>query len=202
MNRTFLLADRVVKDRLATFGPRAPRRRSAVRRGRQVRHRGPLHLVPALLAAVTLLVGLLGGTAYAFLATSGSGSGQGSVGTLTPVVVEQATVTPGLLFPGGKAGLSLEIENPNDRPLTLVGVSEVGTTVTVTPATTGCTGATAGVSVSSAVASGLSDTLKSHATSTGVTALTIPTGATMSTTSPSACQSKSFHIKVTVTVRS
>lgn len=160
----------------------------------------PLRLVPVMVAAVTLLLGLLGGTAYAYFTASGSGTGHGSVGTLQPVQVEAASVTPGFLFPGGQAGLSLTLHNPNDRTLTLVGVSEVGTVI-VTPPTTGCMGANAGVSVSSAIASGLDDSLNASTTTTGVTTLVIPTGVVMGTTSPNACQSKSFHIKVAVKVR-
>jgi len=109
---------------------------------------------------------------------------------------------PGSLFPGQMAGLSLEIKNPNDRSLTLLGVSEVGTTVSVTPATAGCTGTAAGVSVAATAATGLNLPLKASTTTTGVTTLVIPTGATMSESSPNACQSKSFHIKVSVKVRS
>lgn len=201
MKRTFLLADQVVRDRLASLRPRAPRRRSGDPE-RRVRHLGRLRLLPALVAAMTLFLGLLGGTAYALFTAGGSGTGQASVGRLLPVTVEEATVVPGALFPGGTAGLSLKIKNPNAQSLTLVGVSEVGTTVTVTPATGSCTGATAGVSVSSTVASGLSYSLNASTTTTGVTTLVIPTGAVMSTSSPNACQSKSFHIPVAVTVRS
>jgi hypothetical protein len=169
---------------------------------------GPLRLVPAAIAAVTLIVGLAGGSAYAYFSATGTGSGSGSAGSLLPVVVEQATVVPGALFPGGTAGLSLKLYNPNNRNLTLVGVKEAatGTTVTVTPATssatTSCTGTTATVSIPTTVASGLSGyTLNAKTTSTGVTSLTIATGAAMGTASANACQSKSFHIKVAVKVR-
>lgn len=160
--------------------------------------------MPLLVGALVLSCGAFAGTAYAYLSASGSGTGQASVASLQPVVVEQASLTPGALFPGQRAGLSLTLKNPNARTLTLVGVSEVGKAVTVTPATTGCTGATAGVSVAPTVASGLSFSLKASTTTTGVTTLTIPTGAAMATSSPSACQTKSFHIKVkvAVTVRS
>ena len=158
-------------------------------------------VVPLLIAALVLSCGAFAGTAYAYLSASGSGTGEASVAALQPVVVEQASVTPGALFPGERAGLSLTLKNPNDRTLTLVGVSEVGP-VTVTPSTAGCTGATAGVSVAPTVASGLSLPLKASTITTGVTTLAIPTGAAMTTSSASACQTKSFHIEVAVTVRS
>lgn len=210
MSKTALLADRVVEDRLAALGRGLAHRRSVPRperRVRFVRHLGALRLVPVAVAAVTLVVGLLGGTAYAFFTATGTGSGSGSVGSLLPVQVEQATVVPGTLFPGQKAGLSLKLYNPNDRSLTLVGVSEAGTgtTVTVTPPTASlsCTGTNATVSIPTTVANGLTGyTLNAKTTATGVTSLTIATGAAMGTASPNACQSKSFHIKVSVKVRS
>lgn len=209
MAKTPFWADKVQRDRAAAVDTRAYEHAGRVRGGNgetaalqaSVRT-GALRLVPSLVAALTLALGVLGGTAYAYFSSTGTGSGQASVGKLAPVIVEQASTTPGSLFPGGKAGLSLRVKNPNDRSLTLVGVAEVGTTVTVTPATASCTGTSAGVSVSGAVASGLSYTLEASTTTTGVTALVIPTGAQMSTASPSACQNKSFHIKMTVTVHS
>ena len=163
--------------------------------------------MPVTVAFSAVAIGVFGGTAYAFFSATGSGTGQATVAKLTPVQVEQATVVPGTLFPGQKAGLSLKLKNPNDRSLTLVGVSEAraGTTVTVTPPTASlsCTGATATVSIPLTVASGLTGyTLNANTTATGVTTLTIPTGASMGKGSPTACQSKSFHIKVSVRVRS
>lgn len=158
-----------------------------------------LRIMPALAAGLMLVLGLLGGSAYAYLSASASGVGQMAVGKLAPVQVEMATVVPGSLFPGGEAGLSLKIKNPNGQAVTLVGVTEVGSTVTVTPTTGSCTAAS--VSVSSSVASGLSYTLKASTTTGGVTSLVIPTGAAMATSAPSACQDKAFHIKVAVKVR-
>lgn len=155
-----------------------------------------------LTSALIGSLGLFGGTAYAYFSASGSGTGHATVASLDPVVVEQATAAPGDLYPGEKAPLSLRITNPNDVALTLVGVSEAGTgtTVTVTPATPSCTGSTGLVGVTSTVATGLSSyTIKAHAK--GPTTLVVATGATMGTASPNACQTKSFHIKVTVTVR-
>jgi hypothetical protein len=159
--------------------------------------------VPFLVVVLTVDLGFLAGSAYAYLSATGTGSGHATI-KAQPVVVEQATVAPGLLFPGQEAGLSLKLTNPNHFALKLVGVSEaVGTTVAVVPATASCTGSSAGVSVATTVSSGLGGyTIKAHTTTTGVTNLTVATGAAMTTSSPSACQTKSFHIKVTVTVRS
>ena len=204
-----LWADRVLRDRTAALHARA--RHQAMRASRRTAEAGEprartrlgvLRFTPVMIAAVTLALGVFGGTAYAYFFATGSGTGQVSVGKLIPVTVEQATVGPGsLLFPGGKAGLSLKLKNPNNRTLTLVGVTEeVGTTATVTSTHSGCPGTT--VSVPTTVASGLSGyTLKASTVTTGVTTLAIPTGAQMSTSSPSDCQGASFHITVTVSVR-
>ena len=203
-----LWADAVLRDRTAALHAHA--RHQAVRASRPTSEAGEprartllgvARLTPVLMTSLTLALGVFGGTAYAFLSASGSGTGQANAGNLTPVTVEQATVVPGSLFPGEKAGLSLKLKNPNDRTLTLLGVTEeVGTTATVTPPTPACPGTT--VSVPTTVASGLTDTLKASTTTTGVTTLVIPTGAQMSASSPSACQGASFHITVTVSVRS
>jgi hypothetical protein len=167
---------------------------------RRRRRRGRLAFVLAGMAA--LVLGLGGGVAYAYFTSTGSGTGHATVGTLQPVLVESATVTPSShLFPGGSGGLSVKLQNPNARTLTLVGVSAagVGTTVMVTGGTKTCSAST-GVSLSPTVASGLSDTLKASTSTTGITTLTIPTAVSMSTSSASACQTKSFHLKVAVTV--
>ena len=207
MGTTMLWADGVLRDRTAALhararhqAMRAPRRTSEEGEPRARTRLGVLRFTPVMIAAVTLALGVFGGTAYAYFFATVSGTGQVSVGKLIPVTVEQATVVPNALFPGGKAGLSLKLKNPNNRTLTLVGVKEVGTTVTVTSTHSGCSGTT--VSVPTTVASGLSGyTLKASTVTTGVTTLVIRTGAQMSTSSPSACQGASFHITVTVSVR-
>lgn len=166
-------------------------------------------LVPVLVSALFLSLGVAGGTAYAYFSATGSGTGHSAVGELR-VSVEAATVTPSaLLFPGYRGGLSLEIRNPNGFPLTLTGVAQDGPVIVTGPPSscTSDTGAwpaitegTSGVSVSttSTVAGGLNDRLAPDT----VTTVTVPTGSTMAPGSNSTCQTKSFHVDVTVTVRS
>jgi predicted ribosomally synthesized peptide with SipW-like signal peptide len=164
-----------------------------------------------VVAAAALVLGLGGGTAFAYFSSTGYGTGSVTVGSLS-VTVEQATVTPtSHLFPGGKGGLSLKITNPNSSALTLTGVSQDGPVI-VTGAASACTSdtgtwpgitlGTSGVKVSttSTVGTGLSKTI--NAGPNVVTTVTVPTGATMSVTSTAACQTKTFHVKVTVTVKS
>lgn len=176
------------------------------RRSRSPEQAGLRRLVLIVLGVPALVLGLSAGTAYAYFSTTASGSGNADVGTLQPVVVEQARATFGLLIPGGKAGLTLTLTNPNAFPVTLVGVTETGTatTVTVTPPSTpatACDGANAGVSLSSTVATHLPVTIPAHATHpTGFT-LVIATGVVMGLTSPSACQTRAFSIPITVAVQ-
>jgi hypothetical protein len=165
-------------------------------------HSRVVRLVPVAVAAVTLLVGLAGGTAYALFTASGSGTGEATVAKLQPVAVEPATATVStVLFPGATGTLELSLTNPNTRTLKLIGVIQDGP-VAVTGGGPGCTSGTAttpgtsGVSVVSSLATGLSDTLPP-----GHSTLTFPNGAQMNTSSSSTCQGASFHIPVAVKVR-
>lgn len=155
---------------------------------------------PLVALGTTLIIGTLAGSADAYLSRSSSGSARAGVLALKPVVVERAAVIPGDLFPGQRSGLSLRIKNPNHVALRLVGVSQRdgSTAVSVVPASTSCSGSRAGVSVSSMVASGLTGYSLSP---TGITTVVLPTGEVMSTATPSGCQTRAFHIKVTVAVR-
>lgn len=148
--------------------------------------------VAATVAAVAL--GGFAGSAYAYFTSTGSGSGHASVGTLKAVVVEAATGTPtSKLVPGGTADLTLTLTNPNPFTVTITGIAEFGTSVSVV-GTSSCTSTNAGVSVPTET--GLTTTL-AH----GSHVVTIATGASMSATSSSACQNASFHVPVTVTVK-
>lgn len=207
-SKTSLWADAVLRDRIRalgesaqTHGTREVRRSSKRARLRTTRRIGPLRLVPAVVAATTLVLGLFAGTAYAYFSATGSGTGEVSVGHLQPVVVEHATATVTTrLFPGGTGTLDLSLANPNTFSVTLIGVTQDGP-VTVTGGGSGCTSGsattpgTSGVSVVSSLASGLSDTL-----APGSTSLTFPNGAAMATSSNTTCQGATFHIPVAVTV--
>jgi hypothetical protein len=160
-----------------------------------------LKSAPVLAVSATLGIGALAGSADAYLSASSSGSVRAGVGSLKPVVVERATAVPGQLFPGQSSELSLRIKNPNRVTLRLVGVSQGGggTAVAVVPATASCTGASAGVSIAPMVAGGLTGHIL---VARGITTVVVPTGVAMSITSPSSCQTKAFHIRVVVAVRS
>lgn len=216
-SKTSLWADAVMRDRMAALRANvemqsmlARRHKPAKARARQAWRVGSLRLAPALVAVTTLVVGVFAGTAYAYFAVTGVGTGQASVGRLQPVVVEHATATvTGLLFPGGTGTLELKVTNPNSFALQVVGVAQDGP-VTVTGGGTGCTSdtgawptltlGTSGVAVAttSTVASGLDLVVTAGPSRT--TTLTVANGATMKTTSNTTCQGATFHIPVVVTV--
>lgn len=162
--------------------------------------RTPLHVIARpfrraiwlLSAALVGTLGLFGGTAYAYFSGSGSGSGTATVGSLRPVTATGASPTSTLL-PGGAADLALEVTNANPFPVTLTAISEGAGTVQVT-GTSGCTAANATVSV--VAKTGLAITL-----TPGPNTVHIPTGASMGTTSASACQHATFLLPVKLTVR-
>ena len=78
---------------------------------------------------VTLLVTSLaiGGIAFAYWTTTGSGTGSATTGTAASVVVKQ-TGTPSGLYPGGSSALSGTFDNPNSGQVFITAV-----TASVTP---------------------------------------------------------------------
>jgi hypothetical protein len=64
------------------------------------------------LIATVLFVLLAAGSATAYWAVSGAGSGSGDTGTAQAVTLSPATPTAGL-FPGGQASVVLTVTNPN-----------------------------------------------------------------------------------------
>ena len=196
---------------MSTRSPWSARGERAERAARASRRIAALRLPPAVLAATTLAVGLFAGTAYAYFAVTGSGTGKASVGHLQPIEVEHATATvTSPLFPGGTGTLALTLTNPNPFTVTVVGVSQDGP-VTVTTASgrgSGCTSdtgtwpsvtrGTSGVTVSASVATGLD--LPIALGPSGASTVTVANGAAMATSSDTTCQGASFHIPVTVTV--
>ena len=149
--------------------------------------------MPVVVGAATLGVGACAGTAYAVFTATATGTADTSVGTLHAVVVLPATGNPATsLFPGTSAPLRLTLTNPNSHAVIITAIAQDGAVVVV--GGTGCTSANAGVSVPTQ--SSLSITL-----TPGTHSFTLPTGASMATTSNSGCQGASFQIPVTVTVR-
>ena len=203
-------ADAVCRERELAPGAHRPSVASLRGHKRVAAHRraprriGAWRLAPLAVAATTLTVGASVGTAYAYLGTTGSGTGEGRVGTLLPVKVEDASATVmKALVPGGSGTLLLKLTNPNNLAVTLVGVTEDGP-VTVAGGGPACTSGTlgtpgsSGVSVAANVASGLDIPVARGPSVTST--VVVPTGITMSSRSSSTCQGASFHVPVTVTV--
>ena len=146
--------------------------------------------------AVLSFVGVLaiGGTAWAYFTSSGSGHGQGTAGTMSTVTLNATAGSPSTpLYPGGTADVSLEVNNPNAYAVTLRSVTGNGT-IQPDAGHAGCT--TTGVTFTSQT--GLTTTIPANANGARIDL----TGAvTMSTSSSNGCQGAIFSIPVTITVQ-
>lgn len=155
---------------------------------------------PIALSVALIVVLAVGGAAYGYFAASGSGTGTASA-EIQPVSVLPATGTPSNdLYPGGTANLRVTIDNTNGFAVTIVAIAQDTTTALGVTGGNGCTKTNAEVSVPTNTSPTGTPTLvlAGHTTKS----LTIVTGATMGTTSATGCQTASFHIPLTVTVRS
>lgn len=146
--------------------------------------------------ALCLLAG--GGTAYAYWATTGAGSGAAPAATLQAVTVDAFIAGDSnrtSLVPGGTADVILRTSNPNGFAVQLYSVAASGP-VTADAAHAGCT--TTGVSFTGPAAPlAPAVTIPAHSS----LLVSLPGAASMSTQSPSACQGATFKIPVTVEAR-
>lgn len=155
---------------------------------------------------------LVGGAAYAasnwlvgLSAGSSSEAQSGSVANLTIVAVASPAAT-NLLFPGGNGDVVAIITNPNAFPVTVTGVNlptnttyATGyTTSALTTTQTGCLAATPSDVIwnFSTAASGSAHTLTTALTvaASGTLTVTFTNDASMTTSSPSACQATFFSM--------
>ncbi|MET3904227.1 hypothetical protein [Paenarthrobacter sp. 4246] len=160
----------------------------------------PTHGRLARTAVATVALCILGGagSAYAYWAAAGTGSGSASNGTMQAVTVD--ALVPGdtsqtSLVPGGTADVLLRASNPNPHAVTVYGFAANGP-VTADAAHPGCT--TTGVSFTPPPVP-LSPPLIIQPNSSIL--LTLQGAAGMSTTSVSACQGAQFTVPVTLEVR-
>jgi hypothetical protein len=141
-------------------------------------------------AVVALVLGLGVGAALAYFLSHGSGSGSATTGSLSPVTVASATVSPNTpLLPGRSGDVVLDVKNPNSVAVTLISVAANGT---VTTSQSGCT--TTGVTFNNE--SGLGVNIPANST----TPVDLSGAATMSTSSSNGCQGATFSIPVSITV--
>ncbi len=157
--------------------------------------------IRALTIALVAALGLFGGTAYAYFAGPGAGSGRAGVGAMrTVTLVAVVTTTPRSdLYPGHSGDVLLKIDNPNPRSVTLVKVTWAGGTVTADAGHPSCT--TTGVTFTDwtglisipadTATSGYPDGYPVHLTGL----------VTMNDTSSNGCQGATFSIPVTITVK-
>ncbi|MDQ1689097.1 MAG: hypothetical protein QOK42_2072 [Frankiaceae bacterium] len=146
------------------------------------------------LGAINVAV-LASGTAYAFWATTGSGSGVAKAGTASPLTTVTATAAvTGLLYPNGPAGdLTVTFRNPNTFPVKITNLSGNGT-VTAAGGTGTCT--TTGVAVTAQSGLALIVPAKSGGTDGSLTS-TLTGAVSMDNTSQDGCQNATFTVPVT-----
>lgn len=156
--------------------------------------------IRALTVALIVSVGLLSGTAYAYFASSGSGSGRANVAKMSTVtLVAVVTTTPKTdLYPGHSGDVLLKVNNPNPYPVTLVKVTWTGGAITADAGHPSCTTTgvtfvnwTGTISIPPKTATnGYPNGYPVHLTG----------HATMGDASSSGCQGATFSIPVIITV--
>lgn len=177
----------------------ARHRATAHRPGRSTTfHSGTGRLARA--AATTVALCVLGGagSAYAYWSSTGAGSGSAANTSMQTVGVDAFIPGDGpqtTLVPGGSADVVLRATNPNPYAVTVYAVGANGA-VTADASHPACT--PTGVTFTPPAAP-LAPAVTIQANSSVL--LTLPAAATMSTSSPSACQGARFQIPVTLEVR-
>jgi hypothetical protein len=151
------------------------------------------------LFAVLSVVGVLavGGSAWAYFTSLGSGAGQGSTGTMSTVTLVSATAVPTTpLLPGGTGDVQIRIHNPNASSVSLVAISRIGT-VTFDSGHSGCTTTDSNPVVTLSVpAADLPQSIGGGATNS----FDLVNAVTMDSAATSNCQGASISIPVTITV--
>jgi hypothetical protein len=151
------------------------------------------HRLILAVSASCLLGGLGAGAAYAYFTAPGSGSGDASVGSMQTVTLATSTVTPATpLLPGGTGDVTLEVNNPNGFPVTLVSVTGAGA-ITADGDHSGCT--TTGVTFTDQTS--LSTSIPADST----VSVDLPNAVSMDKSSSAGCEGATFSIPVTITAQ-
>lgn len=157
--------------------------------------------IRALTVALIAALGLFGGTAYAYFAGSGTGSGQTNVGKMSTVtLVAVVTTTPNSsLSPGHSGDVLLKVKNPNPHSVTLVKVTWTGGPISADAGHPSCT--TTGVTFTNwaGVISIPPDTATNGYP--GGYPVHLTGHATMDNSSSNGCQGATFFIPVTITAK-
>lgn len=191
-NTKHALHGRTSGSRNRPFG--SPGKHSAPQPARRRFLRAPLLVAGLTVSAVALLT-IGGGSAYAYFTGQGSGSGSGATATLQPVTIQAfagGDAPNSTLVPSSSADVILRVNNPNARTVSAYSIAANGA-ITADSGHPTCT--TTGVTFTApAVPTNIS-------LPTGQTLVHLPNAATMSDASVSSCQGATFHIPVTLTVR-
>lgn len=132
--------------------------------------------------ALTVVSVLLGGTAFAYWVSSGSGLSSAAVGTTGTITVTGAL--GGTLFPGGPSQpLALTLTNSGAQPVTVTTIT--GSVSAASGGSGACTPAASGVLVAST-------TVSVVVPASGSKTLITPKAVSMSTSSPTGCQGATF----------
>jgi len=150
--------------------------------------------VASVLAVIVVLAA--SATAYAYWTGAGEGTGGSSTGTLQAVVVTTSAATPtSVLLPGQQAAAAFRVTNPNHFDVTITAVTQDGA-ITVSGGS-GCDAANAQVGFSAQT--GLGITVPANAVDWPIELAA--DAVSMGADSANGCQSASFNIPITVSVR-
>jgi hypothetical protein len=150
-------------------------------------------------AAVAFAIGISGGSAYGFIASTGSGTatGQASTGTMLTVTTATAGTPSSLLLPGGTGDVVFSAHNPNSFPVSLIGVALTGTIINSVGSTCTTTDASPVVALS-VPSTDLPVLVPGNTTQT----VHLAHAATMDATATTQCQGATFSLPLTITVHS
>jgi hypothetical protein len=140
--------------------------------------------VPIGIAVVALVLGVGGGSAYAFINSVAFGTATATVGTVVPLQVGDPTPTA-TLMPGMAGTLYFTVTNTNSRPVTLTTLS------TITPTSSAC-GADLKRAVKLPYTLSEAITVRAH---TSVT-MSLPNVVTLTSQAPTTCQGTTFSVSL------
>jgi hypothetical protein len=151
-------------------------------------------------ALVALVLGLSAGSAYGFLTTHASGTFFASVGTMKTVTMATAGTPSTPLLPGGTGDVVFSVTNPNNFPVSLVGVAlETDGTITPDEGHSGCATTDGNPVVTLNLPSGdLPVAIPAKTTQD----IDLASAASMDAAATSNCQGATFDIPLTITVHS
>lgn len=160
----------------------------------------PVHRTRLLLVvAVAVSVGLGGGVAYGYFTASGAGAGAADTGTMVTVSVVTAGTPAAPLLPGGPAGdLVFDVSNPNNFPVSLVGVAmRAGGTITFDAGHSTCATTDGQPVVTVTVPAGdLPVAIPANAT----VPVDLAAAVTMDVAATSSCQGATINVPILITV--